>query len=157
MGIFLAHHLQLEFSEMSKTTKIAIPVWQGQVSTVFDFARDLLLIEIDGQREIDRSQTDLPEEPIQQRAARLKNLGADVLICGAISRPLAFMITGSGIEVLPYVTGCIDEVLNAYLAGQLAKQQFLMPGCKAGARKGFRGRGHGHGRGRGKGRCNREW
>lgn len=144
---------------MSKTAKIAIPVWQGQVSTVFDFTVYLLLIDIEGQKEMNRSEIVLPEEPMPQKVARLKNLGVDVLICGAISRPLTFMITGAGIEVLPYVTGRIDEVLNAYLAGQLTKQQFLMPGCWPGARKDFRGRGHGHGHGRGwgRGRCNREW
>jgi len=134
---------------MSKTTKIAIPEWQGRVSTVFDFASKLLLIEIDGQKEMSRTENLLSDEPMAQRAARLKNLGANVLICGAISRPLVFMITGSGIDVLPYVSGCIDEVLNAYLAGQLTEQRFSMPGCKAGARKSFRGRG------RGQERCHR--
>ena len=137
---------------MSNATKIAIPQWQGQVSTVFDFAGKLLLIDIDGQKEINRSEIDLPEEPMPQRATRLKSLGVDVLICGAISRPLSLMITGAGIEVLPYVTGCIDEVLNAYLTGQLTQQRFTMPGCKAGARKGFGGRQRGQGQGRGQGR-----
>ncbi len=142
---------------MSKTTKIAIPEWQRQVSSVFDFAGKLLLIAIDGQKETSRTENLLPDEPMPQRVARLKNLGADVLICGAISQPLALMITGSGIEVLPYVSGLIDEVLNAYLAGQLTEQRFLMPGCKSGDRKGFRGRGRRQGRGRGRGRCRRGW
>ena len=136
---------------MSKTTKIAIPEWQGEVSTVFDFAGKLLLIAIDGQKETSRTENLLPDEPMPQRTARLKNLGADVLICGAISWPLMFMITGSGIEVLSYVTGPIDEVLNAYLTGQLIEQRFTMPGCKAGDRKGFRVRG------RGQERCRRGW
>ena len=144
---------------MSKTVKIAIPEWQGQVSTVFDFAGKLLLIDIDKQKEISRSEITLPEESMPQRASRLKDLGVDVLICGAISRPLMFMITGSGIEVLPYVTGRIDEVLNAYMTGRLAEQRFSMPGCKMGARKGFRdaGQGQRRGRGRGRGRCHEEF
>jgi len=122
---------------MSKTTKIAIPQWQGCVSTVFDFANKLLLIDIDGQKEINRSEVTLLDEPVPQRIAMLKNLGANVLICGAISRPLAFMITGSGIELLPYISGPIEEVLNAYLTGQLTQQRFSMPGCWPGARRGF--------------------
>lgn len=145
---------------MSKTIKIAIPEWQGQVSTVFDFASKLVLIDIERQKKINRSEISLSEEPMSRRASKLKNLGVDVLICGAISRPLAFMIAGSGIEILPYVTGRIDEVLNAYMTGQLAEQRFSMPGCKMGARKGFRGEGRGQrrgqGRGRGRGRCREE-
>lgn len=141
---------------MSKTTKIAIPEWQGQVSTVFDFAGKLLLIEIDGQKETSRTENLLPDEPMPQRVARLKNFSVDVLICGAISRPMAFMIFGSGIEVLPDISGRIDEVLNAYLAGRLTEQRFSMPGCKSRDRKGFRGRGRGQGRGRGWRRGRRE-
>lgn len=140
---------------MSKITKIAIPEWQGQVSTVFDFAGKLLLITIDGQKETSRTENLLPDEPMPQKVVRLRNLGVDVLICGAISRPLVFMITGSGIEVLPYISGSINEVLNAYLAGRLTEQRFTMPGCRPGARKGFRGGGRGQGRGRGRGRRHR--
>ena len=136
---------------MSKTTKIAIPEWQGCVSTVFDFANRLLLIDIDRKAEINRAEIALPDEPTLQRVTSLKNLGVDLLICGAISRPLAFMIAGLGIELLPYVSGRIDDVLNAYLTGRLTEQRFSMPGCRAGVRKGF-GRGH-----RGRRRCRRRW
>jgi hypothetical protein len=47
------------------------------------------------------------------------------------------MVTASGIKVLPYVTGNIDEVLQAYLTDKLVQPQFVMPGCWPGARKGF--------------------
>lgn len=141
---------------MSKTKTIAIPEWQGQVSTVFDFASKLLLIEIDGQKETSRTENLLPDEPMLHRAVRLINFDVDVLICGAISQPLALMISGSGIEVLPEISGSIDEVLNAYLFGRLTEQRFSMPGCKGGDRKGFRGRGRGRRRGQGRGRGRRK-
>jgi len=117
--------------------KIAIPIWNGFISSVFDFAHRLLLVDIENGREVNRSEVDLKAESLPQRAGNLKNLGVDVLICGAISRALANMVTASGIEVLPYVTGGVDNVLQAYLAGQLVQPQFTMPGCWAGARKGF--------------------
>jgi predicted Fe-Mo cluster-binding NifX family protein len=137
---------------MNKKKKIAIPEWQGQVSTVFDFAGKLLLIDIDGEKEISRTEQLMPEEPFLQRAVRLNNFGVNVLICGAISQALALMISGSGIEVLSDISGSIDEVLNAYLDRELAEQRFSMPGCKSRKRKGFRGGGRGRGQGRGRGR-----
>jgi predicted Fe-Mo cluster-binding NifX family protein len=137
---------------MSKTKKISIPEWRGQVSTVFDFAGKLLLIEIDGQKETNRIEHIFPDEPLLQRAARLNTLGVDVLICGAISRPLLLMISGSGIKVIPEINGSIDEVLNAYLTGRLTEQRFSMPGCRGRERKGFRSKGKGRGQGRGRGR-----
>jgi predicted Fe-Mo cluster-binding NifX family protein len=117
--------------------KIAISVWNGFVSSVFDFAHKLLLVDIENGHELNRSEVTLIPESAPQRAGRLKSLGVDVLICGAISRPLMYMLTGSGIEVLPYVTGRVDELLLAYMTGRLGQQQFILPGFWSGARKGF--------------------
>lgn len=127
--------------------KIAIPVWNNFVSSAFDFAHRLLLVDIENDSEVSRSEISLVPEPIPQRAAKLKILGIDVLICGAISRSLASQIAASGIEVLPYVVGPVDEILKAYVAGQLAQPQFAMPGCWQGARKDFA---------RGRRRCRRQ-
>lgn len=124
--------------------KIAIPLWNDCVSNVFDFAHRLLLVDIENGREVNRSEVELKAESLPQRAGSLKNLGVDVLICGAISRALACMVAASGTEVLAFVTGRVDDVLGAYLTGQLAKPQFSMPGCWPGAREGF---------GRGRRRC----
>jgi len=120
--------------------KIAIPIYNGNVSNVFDFAHRLSVVDIENGREVNRSEVELKAESLPQRAGNLKNLGVDVLICGAISQALTCMVTASEIEVLPFVTGRVDDVLEAYLTGQLAKPQFSMPGCWPGVRKGF-GRG----------------
>jgi predicted Fe-Mo cluster-binding NifX family protein len=118
--------------------RVAIPVWNNCVSSAFDFAHRLLLIDVREGREISRSEISLSKEPSLQKAIRLKSLSVDVLICGAISRSLAFQVAASGIEVLPYVLGSVDEILNAYLAGQLGQARFAMPCSWPGARKGFR-------------------
>ena len=117
--------------------KIAIPVWDDCVSSAFDFAHRLLLVNIENDSEVSRSEISLVPETIPQRAARLKTLGVNVLICGAISRSLASHVAASGIEVLPYVVGLVDEILKAYVSGQLAQPEFAMPGCWRGARKDF--------------------
>jgi len=124
--------------------KIAMPIYRDNVSNVLDFARRLLLVDIENAKVVNRSEVALESQSLPQRAGNLKNLGVDVLICGAISQALVNMVTASGIQVLPYVTGRVNDVLEAYLTGQLAKPQFSMPGCWPGARKGF---------GRGRRRC----
>jgi len=118
--------------------KIAIPIWNDCVSSAFDFAHRLLLIDIQDGSETNRSEISLDPEPISQRATRLKTLGVDVLICGAISRSLASLVEASGLKVLPYVLGPADEILKAYLTGQLGQSKFTMPCSWPGARKGFR-------------------
>jgi len=118
--------------------KIAIPVWNNCVSSAFDFAKRLLLIDIKNGSESKRIEIPLEKESDLQKAGRLKNLKVDVLICGAISRSLASQVTSSGIEVLPYVLGPVDEILKAYMTGQLGQPKFAMPCSWPGARKGFR-------------------
>ncbi len=117
--------------------KIAIPIWEDCVSNVFDFAGKLLLVEIENGKEISRSEVLLESQSLSQRVGKLKSLEVDVVVCGAISRILANMVTASGIQLLPYVTGRVDDVLQAYLTGQLVKPEFSMPGCWPGARRGF--------------------
>ncbi len=128
--------------------KIGIPVWNGFVSSVFDFAHQLLVVDVQDRQETNRLEVSLEQQPGPQRVAKLVDLGVDVLLCGAVSRPLASVLAASNIEVIPFVSGPVDEVLNAYLNGRLAEPRFLQPGCWPGARRRFcrgwgRGRGHG--------------
>ena len=117
--------------------KIAISIWNGFVSNVFDFADQLLVVDVEDQGEVGRSEFQLKQQAIQQRTSQLTKLNVDVLICGGISQSLASMLTASNIEVIPFVTGPVDEVLNAYFNNQLGEPQFLQPGCQVGARKRF--------------------
>lgn len=118
--------------------RIAIPIRDGCVSPAFDFARRLLLVELGDGREVARSEVTLLPEPSAQKAGRLRELDVDILMCGAISRDLAGWVARGGIEILPYVSGPVDEVLKAYVSGHLTDPRFVLPGCWPGARNGFR-------------------
>jgi predicted Fe-Mo cluster-binding NifX family protein len=59
----------------------------------------------------------------------LVELGVGTLVCGAISRPLHDMVASQGIRVVPFVTGDLDKVVQAWLNGELARDAFCMPGC----------------------------
>jgi predicted Fe-Mo cluster-binding NifX family protein len=118
--------------------KLAIPVAGGRVSTACDFARHLLLLEYEDHREVRRTDLVLEEAVPVNRARRLESLGVSVLICGAISRPLAEHLANAGIDVIPFVSGSVEEVLAAYLTDELESAQFLMPGSTAEERKKWR-------------------
>ncbi len=126
--------------------KIAVPIWQDNVSGVLDFAHKLLLVELKNGAEIGRNEIVLTEQSVPERAAMLRQLGVSVIICGAISRPLAYMLSSSGIDVVPFITGSTEQILTAYKTGQLNLPQYTLPGCWEGAGRGFRKR---------KGRCGR--
>ena len=132
--------------------KVAIPVWEGRVSSVLDFSQRLVVVELRNGGETSRTEVALLEQDAFAKLARLRELGIDVLICGAVSQPLACASMASGIQLLPYVTGSVDDVLNAYRAGQLGRPQFTLPGWWPGARGGFCHRCRQSGRRRGAGR-----
>ncbi len=119
--------------------RVAIPEWQGRVSPVFDVAGRVLLVDADPGAERARRELALEGEDPQARLARLVEAGADVLVCGAISRPLELALASAGIEVISQACGEVERVLKAYLAGELDQEAYWMPGC-CGRRRRCRGR-----------------
>jgi predicted Fe-Mo cluster-binding NifX family protein len=74
---------------------------------------------------------------LPERVNRLGELGVQVLLCGAISRPLERMIRASGVKVIPCLRGSIEEIIGAYLNGDIDVNErvtcmvfsvFLIPG-----------------------------
>jgi predicted Fe-Mo cluster-binding NifX family protein len=132
--------------------RIAIPIWNGRVSPVFDAASRLLVVEVGPEGEYNRFETDVSDQFLPSKAMRLTGLEVDILICGAISRPLSSMVTTAGIRLIPWISGQVEEVLQAFLRGELPTPQFIMPGCTGqwhrGPDRGF-GRGMGRRRRRG--------
>lgn len=124
--------------------KVAIPDWQGRISPVFDVAAHLLVAEVEDGRILARLLVLMNEDGLHARAKQVSGLGVDVLICGAISRPLELALASAGVEVAPQTCGDVEDVLSAFVAGRLSQDAFLMPGC-CGRRRRFRGQ-HRHGR-----------
>lgn len=119
--------------------RIAIPSWSGRISPVFDAARELVVVDVAGGRELGRSVEPLGEILLPQRVGRLAELGVNVLICGGISSPLLGMIEGTGIRVFPWMSGDLNEALDAHLAGNLSNGRFAMPGWRGRRGPRFRG------------------
>ena len=110
-----------------------------RISPVFDAARRLLLVDIEDGREVGRTEEVLEKSQLAPRASRIAELHTDVLICGAISQPLEAMLISAGVEVIPQTCGQVEEVLQAFVSGQLTGDAFVMPGC-CGRRRQFQRR-----------------
>ncbi len=119
--------------------KLAIPVWQGRISPVFDVAGQLLLVELADGREVARDERLVEESTADERAKKLAELGVGTLICAGISQSLEAMLAGYGIRVLARICGGVEEVLAAFVAGRLDEERFAMPGCCGQRRQRHRG------------------
>lgn len=115
--------------------RLAMPIWNQHLSPVFDCAEHLLMVDVCRARERKRELVLVTETQPVRRAEQLVSLGVEVLICGALTRPLEDLLTGSGICVLARRCGEVDAVLQAFLRGRLGDHQFCLPGCCRGHRR----------------------
>jgi predicted Fe-Mo cluster-binding NifX family protein len=137
--------------------RVAFATWNDRVAPVFDVTRRLHVVDTVGSRVVRESDESLDDEAPAGRAARLAALGIDALVCGAISRPQEALIQAYGLTVVPFVTGDLRDVVEAWRAGRLGSAAFAMPGCEVAGGRGFRGgrRWGREGRGRPRGRAMR--
>jgi predicted Fe-Mo cluster-binding NifX family protein len=117
--------------------KAAFATWNERIAPVFDVARLIHLVEIKDGRIVRQRQIDVTGDMANLKAAWLAALGVDTLVCGAISRPLEAMVAAYGIQVIPFVAGNLQEIIQAWVCGKLAdSNDYAMPGCrKAGGRR----------------------
>ena len=109
--------------------KVAIPVCGNRVSTVFDAADELLMVETGPGVAPEQSRTQWKADTVISRAAHIRESGVQVLICGALSGSVARMLNAAGIRVIPFIRGTVDEVLDAFSNGTLSGRHFFLPGC----------------------------
>jgi predicted Fe-Mo cluster-binding NifX family protein len=112
--------------------KVALTVWENRISPLFDSASMLLVAEIESRGIIKKQLEPFSCESAFSRAARLDDLGVNVLICGAISDVYAGLIDARSIQIVPFAKGAVDEVLEAYMRGDIYKKDYRMPGCEIG-------------------------
>lgn len=110
--------------------RIAIPVWGEKVSPLLDAASRLLIVETDQMGEIARFQMALDDGEPNRKASRIREMGVDVLICGAVSDSVSRALTAAGIRIISDISGRAGEVVDSFLRGSTFDSRLLMPGCK---------------------------
>lgn len=134
--------------------KAALTVWEGRMAPVFDVSREALILVVEDGAVGSRSIKNIETPTAALKLERLRELGVETLICGAISEPLQHELSIMGVKVIGFVAGEIGEVVESFLAGTLPTRALSMPGC-CGRQNPIRW-GHGRGGGRSGGGCRRK-
>ncbi|HTP25227.1 MAG TPA: NifB/NifX family molybdenum-iron cluster-binding protein [Anaeromyxobacteraceae bacterium] len=132
--------------------RVALAVWDGRISPVFDVSREAVILTVEHGAVTDRRSESVETPTVARKVDRLLALGVEQLVCGAISESLHREVTARGVRVLGFVAGDLEEVVRALVAGRLPSPAFSMPGC-CGKQNRYRGGcgvpcGDGRGRGR---------
>jgi predicted Fe-Mo cluster-binding NifX family protein len=116
--------------------RVALTVWEGRISPVFDVSRQALIVTIENGAATGRHNESIEAPTAHLKIARLVELGVHVLICGAISEPLQYELVLRGIKVFGFVAGDLEDVLRAFLVGRLVGSSLAMPGCRSNQHQG---------------------
>ena len=117
--------------------KIAIPIDGYYIAPTFDFACQLLIVSYKNGTIVDKHRADIAERLPPLRAAKLKELNINTLLCGAISNPLAAMVWHQGINIISGLSGNVEAVLKESLSGGNLMSRYTLPGFTSKVWKGY--------------------
>lgn len=112
-----------------RVQKIAMTVWGGRISPVFDSARTLLIAEIIDNDIVRLSFREFDPDRPHRLVQLLRAQGIMVLICGAVSEGPAQVLETAGFELIPFIAGSVKEVIETFLMGTPVWTELTMPGC----------------------------
>jgi predicted Fe-Mo cluster-binding NifX family protein len=110
--------------------RIAIPLFGTRISPRFDGASDVMLVwcGCPQDRPLRRHVVTLEGTDVIERIHQLAGLAVDLVICGGISNEESARLHAAGIDVIPWVTGDVREVLKLFRQGRLKTGMIVSPG-----------------------------
>jgi len=78
---------------------------------------------------------DLPEGSAAEKLQFLHQHQVDILVCGAMTKSTLLIAASFNIEVLPFIAGDQQQVIECWRNNQPLEHHFVMPGCKGCCRK----------------------
>jgi predicted Fe-Mo cluster-binding NifX family protein len=110
--------------------RVAIPRMGETVAPCFEYCCTMAIFTVSGHHVLD--QVDFPlhsREPLD-RVRLLRDQRVDTVICGGMQDVYEEMLRGSGFEVISWVSGSVEDLLDMYLRGR------LVPGTELPERQG---------------------
>lgn len=110
--------------------KIVMPVYDKRISPVFDWCMRVLVVEKLSDNTINKVEMDISEFSEIERIKVLESIGPRTLLCGGISLQLEGIFCYLGIDVISWISGRTDEILNLFLNDSLQPEKVLLPGAR---------------------------
>jgi predicted Fe-Mo cluster-binding NifX family protein len=122
--------------------KIALSIWNGRIAPVFDASERCMILDTEIP-ETNGETVEFPGWGADEKARCLADRGVSTVVCGAVSNDYEEAFLAHGIEILSFIAGSVEGVLEALRTGTLIGDSFSMPGCGCPRRRRCRRRGFG--------------
>lgn len=107
---------------------VAVPIFGARISPRFDCAPCLLFFDLGEGITLDRREEAIGHLQWRMRIRLVVDRGVNVLLCGGIRRCDYLFLVNSGIDVRAGLVGMVDDVLAAFMRGeiiQMERERFL--------------------------------
>jgi predicted Fe-Mo cluster-binding NifX family protein len=108
--------------------RVGIPIFESRVSPVLDTCKRLLVIDIDGSREVNRVEISLEKINLTERIEVFTRWGIRKIICAGVSEIMCKYLAARNIVMISGIAGELEKILNAYICNKLDDPCFIMPG-----------------------------
>jgi len=95
---------------------------------VFDWSMKALVVEVLPEHVVRKEEIDLSYYSEIERIRMLEKIGTAAILCGGISLQLEGLFAVHGIDVISWISGSVDDILNMFLEGTLQPDKHTLPG-----------------------------
>ena len=109
------------------STRICLACYKDRLASVCENADEYKIFDIRDNDIYPAGLLSLPSKDPMDRTSAILACGVSYLLCGAICSRMRIMLEGGGVDVVPWLTGTVDQAVNAFQSDTLP--DLAMPGC----------------------------
>ncbi len=99
--------------------KIAVPRMGETVAPCFEYCATMAVFTVSGGRVVDQMDFPLRSRDPFDRVRLLRDQEVNTLICGGMEDHYEDLVRASGFQVISWVVGRVEDLLDMYIRGQL--------------------------------------
>jgi predicted Fe-Mo cluster-binding NifX family protein len=106
--------------------KVAIPRLGESIAPCFEYSANFAIFTVKEGHVVEQIDFPLHSKDPFDRVRLLRDQKVDTIICGGVMEKFEDLLKTSGIQVISWVSGSVEDLLNLFLRGQ------LVPGTRHG-------------------------
>lgn len=99
--------------------RVAIPRFGETVAPCFEYSATIAIFTLAGRTVVEEKDFCLQSRDAVDRLRLLRDQGVDLLICGGVQEFLQDALEESGITVISWVSGSVDDLVRSFVVGEL--------------------------------------
>jgi predicted Fe-Mo cluster-binding NifX family protein len=99
--------------------KVAIPRFGKEVAPCFEYSATITIFTIKKGRPTGQVDFTVQSPEAFDRVRLLRDQDVDTLICGGVQDVFEDLLRGTGINVISWISGTVEEVLERFIHGRL--------------------------------------